>query len=177
MRPDLSHTTYSPTEPSVRLEYPSASVRVLKNGFSGSEKMGMGSPGFTADRADTFVHPSGFAHELRTEIKSLVTHLRTHSMYFPAFESPFLKMTTTYYEDESMRLMKALRSDPAEFMTRSLERVKQEVDRAKEMFIEDSWEKVKAACEMALFDQSHSWVAREGMSRLAWRILPSYQLP
>ena len=84
-------------------------------------------------------------------------------MYFPAFESPFLKMTTVYYADESVRLMKALRSDPAEFMKRCLERVKQEVDRAKEMFIEESWEKVRTACEMALFEPSHSWVARDGM--------------
>ena len=66
--------------------------------------------------------------------------------------------------DESARLMKALFSDPAEFMKRCLERVKQEVDRAKEMFIEDSWEKVRVACEMALFEQSHSWVARDGAS-------------
>lgn len=58
--------------------------------------------------------------------------------------------------------MKALRSDPAVFMKRCLERVKQEVDRAKEMLIEDSWEKVRATCEMALFSESHSWVASDG---------------
>jgi len=83
-------------------------------------------------------------------------------MYFPAFESPFLKMTAAYYADESARLMKALRSDPAEFMRRCFERVKQEVGRTKDMFIEDSWEKVRATCEAALFDQSHSWVAKDG---------------
>jgi len=83
-------------------------------------------------------------------------------MYFPAFESPFLKMTAAYYTDESVRLMKALKSDPAEFMKRCFDRVKQEVDRAKDMFIEDSWEKVRATCEAALFDQSHSWVAKDG---------------
>ena len=117
---------------------------------------------FVACRPEEFVRSSGLAHELRPEIKSLITHLRTHSMYFPAFESPFLKMTATYYTDESARLMKALKSDPAEFMKRCFERVKQEVDRAKDMFIEDSWEKVRATCEAALFDQSHSWVARDG---------------
>jgi len=108
------------------------------------------------------IYRSGLAHELRPEIASLITHLRTHSMYFPAFERPFLKMTTAYYTDESPRLMKALKSDPAEFMKRCLERVKQEVDRAKGMFVEDSWEKVRTACETALFEQSHSWVARDG---------------
>jgi len=124
--------------------------------------MGTASPDFMIDRADGLVHPSGFAHELRPEIKSLIAHLRTHSMYFPALESPFLKMTTAYYTDESARLMKALKSDPAEFMKRCLERVKQEVDRAKEMLVEDSWEKVRGTCELALFEQSHSWVARDG---------------
>ena len=59
--------------------------------------------------------------------------------------------------------MKALKSDPAEFMKRCLERVKQEVERAKEMFIEDSWKKVRAVCEMALFEPSHSWVAIDGV--------------
>jgi hypothetical protein len=83
-------------------------------------------------------------------------------MYFPAFESPFLKMTASYYADESARLMKALKSDPVGFMKLCLERVKQEVDRAKEMFVEDSWERVKAACEIALFESSHSWVAIDG---------------
>jgi len=126
--------------------------------------MGIAFSGFIVDHANNPVHLSGLAHELRPEIKSLITHLRTHFMYFPAFESPFLKMTTAYYMDESARLMKALFSDPAEFMKRCLERVKQEVDRAKEMFIEDSWEKVRVACEMALFEQSHSWVARDGAS-------------
>lgn len=58
--------------------------------------------------------------------------------------------------------MKALKSDPAEFMRRCLERVKQEVDRAKEMCIEDSWEKLRAVCEIALFEPSHSWVAIDG---------------
>ena len=124
--------------------------------------MGIACPDLIVDHADDPVHPSGLAHELRPEIESLITHLRTHSMYFPALESPFLKITTAYYADESARLMKALFSDPAEFMKRCLERVKQEVDRAKGMFIEDSWEKVRAACEMALFEQSHSWVARDG---------------
>ena len=71
-------------------------------------------------------------------------------------------MTAAYYTDESVRLMKALKSDPAEFMKRCFDRVKQEVDRAKDMFIEDSWEKVRATCEAALFDQSHSWVAKDG---------------
>ena len=126
--------------------------------------MGIAFLDLMVNRVDDPVHPSGLAHELRSEIKSLITHLRTHSMYFPAFESPFLKMTTIYYTDESARLMKALFSDPAEFMKRCLERVKQELDRAKGMFIEDSWEKVRAACEMALFEQSHSWVARDGAS-------------
>ena len=126
--------------------------------------MGIAFSGFIVDHADNSVHLSGLAHELRPEIKSLITHLRTHSVYFPAFESPFLKMTIAYYTDESARLMKALFSDPAEFMKRCLERVKQEVDRAKGMFIEDSWAKVRVACEMALFEQSHSWVARDGMS-------------
>ena len=125
---------------------------------------GYGIPQFHLNPADDFFHPSGLPHELRPEIKSLITHLRTHSMYFSAFESPLLKTTTTYYADESERLTKALRSDPAEFMKRCLERAKQEVDRAKEMFIEDSWEKLRAACEMALFDQNHSWVARDGTS-------------
>ena len=111
---------------------------------------------------EDLVCSSGLAHELRPEIKSLITHLRTHSMYFPAFESPLLKMTAVYYTDESARLMKALKSDPAEFMKRCFERVKQEVDRAKDMFIEDSWEKVRTTCEAALFDQSHSWVAKDG---------------
>ena len=161
-RLDLSHMTYSRIESSVHPKYPSALGRVLKNGFSGNEKMGIASPDFTVDHTDDFAHPSGFSHELRPEIKSLITHLRTHSMYFPAFESPFLDMTSAYYMDESARLMKALKSDPAKFMKRCFERVKQEVDRAKEMFIEDSWEKVRGACEMALFDQSHSWVARDG---------------
>ena len=105
---------------------------------------------------------SGLAHDLRPEIKSLIVHLRAHSTYFSTFEDPFLKMTTTYYADESARLTKALRSDPAEFMKRCLERVRQEVDRAKDMVIEDSWEKVRAACEIALFEQSHSWVAIDG---------------
>ena len=124
--------------------------------------MGITSTDSAVDRADELVNPSGLAHELRPEIKSLITHLRTHSMYFPAFESPFLKMTTAYYADESVRLTKALKSDPAEFMKRCLERVKQEVDRAKAMFIQDSWERARAACEIALFEQSHSWVARDG---------------
>jgi len=124
--------------------------------------MGMISSEFMAGCAEEFVRSSGLAHELRPEIKSLIAHLRTHSMYFPAFESPFLKMTAAYYTDESARLMKALKSDPAEFMKRCFERVKQEVDRAKDMFIEDSWEKVRATCEAALFDQSHSWVAIDG---------------
>lgn len=108
------------------------------------------------------VNASGLAHDLRPEIKSLIVHLRTHSMYFPAFESPFLKMTTSYYTDESARLMKALKSDPVEFMKLCMERVKQEVDRAKTMLVEDSWEKVRAACETALFEPSHSWVAIDG---------------
>lgn len=73
-------------------------------------------------------------------------------------------MTATYYADESARLMKALKSDPAEFMRRCLERVHQEVSRAKEMLVEDSWEKVRTVCEMALFEQSHSWVAVDGAS-------------
>ena len=124
--------------------------------------MGTAAPDFMVDHADYLVHPSGLAHDLRPDIKSLITHLRTHSIYFPAFESPFLNMTTAYYTDESPRLMKALKSDPAEFMKRCVERVKQEVDRAKEMVIEDSWEKIRAVCEMALFEQSHSWVARDG---------------
>lgn len=110
------------------------------------------------------VHPSGLAHELRPEIKSLITHLRAHSVYSSAFESPFLKITTAYYVDESTRLMKALKSNPAEFMKRCLERIKQELDRVKGMFIEDSWESVRAACETALFERSHSWVARDGTS-------------
>lgn len=114
-------------------------------------------------KANESINPSGLPHDLRPEIKSLITHLRTHSMYFPAFESPFLKMTTTYYADESARLMKALKSDPVEFMKRCLERVGQEVGRAKEMFIEDSWEKVRTGCELALFEPSHSWVAIDGM--------------
>lgn len=126
--------------------------------------MGILCPKLTVGHADDPIHPSGLAHELRPEIELLITHLRTHSMYFPAFESPFLKMTTAYYTDESARLTKALFSDPAEFMKRCFERVKQEVDRAKGMFIGDSWEKVRAACETALFEQSHSWVARDGAS-------------
>jgi hypothetical protein len=124
--------------------------------------MGIVLPNFMVDDADDLVCSSGLTHEIRPEIKLLIAHLRTHSVYFPAFESPFLKMTTAYYTDESVRLMKALRSDPAEFMKRCLERVKQEVDRAKNMFIEDSWEKVRIACEMALFEQNHSWVAKDG---------------
>jgi len=132
---------------------------------------------FVVDTADDFVLSSGLTHESRHEIKSLITHLRTHSMYFPAFESPFLKMTTAYYTDESARLMKALKSDPAEFMKRCLERVKQEIDRAKEMYIEDSWEKVRAACEIALFEQSHSWVAREGARFLLSHILLTSGFP
>lgn len=127
--------------------------------------MGIISTDSAVDRIDELVDPSGLAHELRPEIKSLITHLRTHSMYFPTFESPFLKITAAYYTDESVRVTKALKSDPAEFMKRCLERVKQEVDRANEMFIQDSWEKVRAVCETALFEQSHSWVARDGAFR------------
>jgi hypothetical protein len=126
---------------------------------------GFSSPSRSGPRADDLVNTSGLVYDLRPEIASLITHLRTHSTYFPAFESPFLKMTTAYYTDESERLMKALKSDPAEFMRRCLERVKQEVDRAKEMLIEDSWEKIRTACETSLFGPSHSWVAIDGASR------------
>ena len=122
--------------------------------------MGMASPICCGPKADRCV--SGLAHHLRPEIKSLITHLRAHSTYFSTFEDPFLKMTTNYYTDESARFTKALKSDPSEFMRRCLERVRQEVDRAKEMFVEDSWEKVRAACEMALFEPSHSWVTIDG---------------
>lgn len=120
---------------------------------------------------------SGFSHDLRPEIKSLITHLRTHSAYFLAFEDPFLKMTISYFTDESARLMKALKSDPAEFMKRGLERVKQEVDRAKEMFVEESWKKVRAACEIALFEPSHSWVAIDGASCQTITCIHLLQLP
>ena len=120
---------------------------------------------------------SGLMHELRPEIKSLIAHLRTHSTYFPVFEDPFLKMTTIYYKDESARLMKALKSDPAEFMKRCLERVRQEVDRAEEMFIEDSWNKVRTVCEMALFEPSHSWVAIDGAPRQSIARVDLIQLP
>lgn len=135
---------------------------------------GYGSPDFTVYHAHDLFYHSGLAHELRPEIASLITHLRTHSVYFPVFESPFLKMATAYYTDESVRLMKALKSDPAEFMKRCLERVKQEVDRAKGMFIEDSWGKVRNACEMALFEQSHSWVARDGAFLSGYCVHSSY---
>ena len=97
-------------------------------------------------------------------------------MYFLAFESPFLEMTTAYYTDESARLMKAMKSKPAEFMKRCFERVKQELDRAREVFVEDSWEKVRDACEAALFGQSHSWVARDGASVTILLYFLSYQL-
>ena len=163
LRLGLSHTTYLQTESSVHPECPFVLPRVLKNGSNGSEKIGAVSPYFVADQSPMiFFDPSGSVHDFRPEIRSLITHLRAHSMYFPAFESPFLKMTMTYYTDESARLMKALKSDPAEFMRRCLERVKHEVNRAKEMFIEDSWEKIRAVCETALFEPSHSWVAIDG---------------
>ena len=159
-RAGLSHTVYLRTGSSVHPECLSASARVLKNGSNGREKMGITSLCCGRPKADDYV--SVLVHDRRPDVKSLITHLRTHSTYFPSFEDPFLKMTTNYYTDESARLMKALKSDPAEFMKRCLDRVKQEVDRAKEMFIEDSWKKVRAACEMALFESSHSWVAIDG---------------
>lgn len=131
-----------------------------KNGSTGSARTG---PFVYSATIEDLLIPHRMGHELRPQIMELISHLISHDQYSAAFESFYVDTTKAYYKEESTRMAKEMKSDPAGFTIHCISRVKEEVQRADEMLSEATCSLVRATVESALVENRVAWVASQGM--------------
>lgn len=102
-------------------------------------------------------------HEARPQIAEFISHLTKHDRYPTSFESFYIDATKAFYEDESSRMAKEMKLDPAGFTIHCIARVQEEVERAEEMLPEATLSLVRATVENSLIEHRVTWIASQGM--------------
>jgi cullin 4 len=105
-------------------------------------------------------------HKKRAVIPALISHLHTHTQYQQLFEDPYLRHTKSYYDDESLLLVQKS-EDGSVFQLAMSQRVQEEVQRAKDVLPEASWELVRSAVMEAWLGDRLEWLAKAGTHALS----------
>jgi len=97
-------------------------------------------------------------HLHRGEIPRLISLLGTHGQY-DKFERYYILLTHDYYSSESQRLSKEQPNDPWSFFEHVQTRIKEEMERNKEVLPASSWGLLRETTERALWNNRLDWLA------------------
>jgi len=113
--------------------------------------------------------PCRAVHLYRAEISRLINLLVTHGQY-DKFERYYVSLTYDYYSSESERLSKEQQKDPRSFFEHVQVRIKQEIERNKEVLPEGSWGPLRETTERALWNNRLDWLANESTRPFSFRM-------
>lgn len=104
--------------------------------------------------------PCRAVHLFRAGIPRLINLLVTHGQY-EKFERYYVSLTYDYYSAESERLSKEQQKDPQSFFEHVQARIKQEIERNKEILPVGSRGLLRETTERALWNNRLDWLANE----------------
>lgn len=99
-------------------------------------------------------------HPLRPTITALIARLVHHAHYTTAFETYYLDLTTSFYTAESTHQAESLTAE--KFLVHCQARRDEEMERAKAVMPEKSWEGVMDKTDRALLGGRLEWLVKDG---------------
>ncbi|KAI0059900.1 Cullin-4B [Artomyces pyxidatus] len=99
------------------------------------------------------------AHTARPHIREVIRHLQAHGMYNGRFEMVYLQNLNTFYTAQSKSLATPGK-DALVFLAFCLEKIDEEMTRAKAVLPQGSWDAVREATERGLLAEHLEWFAR-----------------
>ncbi|GJE92100.1 cullin-domain-containing protein [Phanerochaete sordida] len=103
-------------------------------------------------------------HEARPLIVALVSQLQRHGLYHDILESFYLTKVHDYYVEEARKLRETLQPD--EFCRHAGDRHDEEVERARDVLLESSTQRVALETDTALLTAHLDWIAKGSMEPL-----------
>ena len=109
---------------------------------------------------DLLIHFYRQDHKSRDTIRTLISHLSTHSQYVSIFETYYLDLTKSFYAAESLKY--EVKGKARKFLSHCMLRESEEDARAAYVLPEQSRVAVNETTEQALLDGRLVWLAEEG---------------